>query len=393
MSKIKIGLLSGLILAAAAGVIVLIYSTEPTAQTESATKESAMLVRVDKVEKGRFIPVFRATGSVVALEDIQLSALVSGQVIRRNPAFVPGGMVKKGTELLKIDPADYQNQIALRESELMQAQTDLEVEMGRQNIARQDLKLIGADSLTQDQQDLVLRKPQFSAVKARIKAAKAALSQAQLNLKRTSVVAPFDAQIIAQNVSLGSQLNPGDELGRLVGSEQYWVEVNLPVKKLKWLRFPPRGRGRGAEVVIKNTSDWEAGDSRSGYLVNRVGALDEQTRLARLLIKAPDPLNLKNKDQPELMIGSFVEVEIEGEPIEEVIRLNRDYLRTGETVWVMEEEKLSIKEVKVKLMDANYAYISAGLPEDAKVLTTNISTVNEGIPLRTEAQNESNRNE
>lgn len=388
MNKLKTALFSILILLAAAAIVALIYATEPTAQTEGATKETAMLVRVEPVEKGSFTPVFRATGTVVALEDIQLSALVSGQVIKRNPKFVPGGMVKKGTELLKIDPADYLNQIELRKSELMQAQTDLEVELGRQNIAKQDLKLIGGDSLTQDQRDLVLRKPQFSAVQARIKAAEAALSQAQLNLARTSVVAPFDAQIISQNVSLGSQLNPGDQLGRLVGIEQYWVEVNLPVRKLKWLRFPTGTGQTGAEVTIKNTSDWEEGESRSGYLFNRVGALDQQTRLARLLIKAPDPLNLGNKDRPELMIGSFVEVEIEGEPIDGVIRLNRDYLRTERTVWVMESEKLSIKDVKVRLMDANYAYISEGLEDDAKVLTTNISTVNEGIPLRTEAENE-----
>lgn len=393
MSKLKIALFCGLIIIAAAATVALIYSTEPSAQTEGATKQSAMLVSVDSVEKGQFTPMFRATGTVVALEDIQLSARVSGQVIWRNPQFVPGGRVGKGTKLLKIDPADYQNQIEFRKSELMQAMTDLEVEMGRQKIAKQDLKLIGVDSFTQDQKDLILRKPQLSAVEARIKAAKAALAQAELNLDRTAVVAPFEAQIVSQDVSLGSQLNQGDAIGRLVGIEQYWVEVSLPVKKLKWLRFPNSSRETGAEVTIRNTSDWEEGDSRSGHVANRVGVLDQQTRLARLFIKVPDPLNLKNKDQPELLIGSFVEVEIEGEPIEEVIRLNRDYLRTDQTVWVMENEKLSIKEVKIKLMDAHYAYISAGLKEDAKVLTTNISTVNEGIPLRTEAENENSRNE
>lgn len=388
MSNKKIALICGLIFLAAIIIVVLIYSSEPTAQSEGATKKSAMLVSVEQVEKGTFTPLFQATGSVTALEDIQLSAQVSGQVIRRNPAFVPGGRVKKGTELLKIDPADYKNQIELRRSELMQAQTDLEVELGRQNIAKQDLKLIGSDSLTQDQRDLVLRKPQFSAVQARITAAKAALSQAQLNLERTSIVAPFDAQIISQTASLGSQLNQGDNLGRLVGLDYYWVEVSLPVRKLKWLSFPTHHRERGAPVTIKNTSDWGEGEHRIGYLANRVGALDAQSRLARLLIEVPDPLNLKNKDQPELLIGSFVEVEIEGNPIEQVIRLNRDYLRTNQTVWVMENEKLSIKKVKVKLMDAHYAYISEGLEDGAQVLTTNISTVTEGIPLRTEVEKE-----
>lgn len=389
MSKKKIAFYCGLIFLVAIAVVVLIYSTEPTAQSEGATKKTAMLVSVETVKKGQYTPLFQATGTVSAFEDIQLNALVSGQIIERNPKFVPGGRVKKGTVLLQINPADYQNQKELRKSELMQAQTDLEVELGRQNIAKQDLKLIGGDSLTEDQRNLVLRKPQFSAVKARIKAAKASLSQAQLNLERTSVKAPFDAQIISQNVSVGSQVAPGDNLGRLVGIDHYWVEVNLPVKKLKWLSFTENDNQKAAEVTIKNTSDWEENQSRSGYLVNRVGALDEQSRLARLLIKIPDPLGVesKNKDLPHLMIGSFIEAEIEGQAIRDVVRLSRDFLRTNNTVWVMEDEKLSIKKVKVKLMDAHYAYISEGIADGSKVVTTNISTVTEGIPLRTENEN------
>lgn len=395
MSNKKTIILSVLTFVIAAVLNVLIFSTEPTAQSEGATKKSAMLVSVEPVFLGDYTPVFQATGSVLAFEDIQLNALVSGQIIKRNPKFVPGERVKKGVELLKIDPADYQNDLELRKSELQQAQTNLEVELGRQNIARQDLKLIGEDSLTEDQKNLVLRKPQFSAVQANITAAKAAVSQAQLNLQRTSIKAPFDAQIISQNVTVGSQVSPGVNLGRLVGIEQYWIEVNLPVNKLKWLTFPEKESDSGAKVTIKNTTDWEEGESRTGFLKNRVGALDQQSRLARLLIKITDPLNLdkENDEAPELMIGSFVQAELEGKEIKGVVRISRDYLRTNNTVWVMENKELRIKEVKVKLMDAYYAYISEGLGDKAQVVTTNISTVTDGIPLRTEVEKEESSDE
>ncbi|MEQ8910172.1 MAG: efflux RND transporter periplasmic adaptor subunit [Vicingaceae bacterium] len=395
MKKNKTAIISGLIFLAAAVLITLIFTTEPTAQSEGATKKSAMLVSVEPVHLGDYTPLFQATGSVRAFEDIQLNALVSGQIIKRNSEFVPGGRVKKGTELLKINPADYRNDLELRKSELQQAQTNLEVELGRQNIAKQDLKLIGGDSLTEDQKNLVLRKPQFSAVQANITAAKAAVNQAQLNLDRTSVKAPFDAQIISQNVSVGSQVAPGDNLGRLVGIEQYWVEVNLPVKKLKYLTFPENDSLSGAKVTIKNTSDWEVGESRKGLLTNRVGALDQQSRLARLLIKIPDPLNIDkaNVDAPELMIGSFVEAELEGEKIKNVVRIKRDFLRSNNTVWVMENKELKIRKVKVQLMDAHYAYLSEGLKDGAQVVTTNISTVTEGIPLRTAGEKEGKKDE
>ncbi len=82
------------------------------------------------------------------VEDVIISARVGGEVVRRAPAFVPGGFVKKGEVLLQIDPADYRNNLELRQSELLQAQTELDVEMGRQEVAQQDLELVGDQSLT-----------------------------------------------------------------------------------------------------------------------------------------------------------------------------------------------------------------------------------------------------
>ncbi len=385
MNKKKVVLICLGILVIATLAVFLIFSTEPTAKSEGATKKTAMLVSVEKVEKGTFTPEFITTGTVQAVEDIRLSAQVSGEVIQRMPEFVPGGLVKKGEVLLKINPADYRNRLALRKSELSQTQTDLKIEMGRQNIAEQDLALIGGDTLSEKQKSLVLRQPQLAAIKAQVASAKAAVNQAQLNLQRTTIRAPFDAQVISQNVTLGSQVAVGDNLGRLVGIEEYWVQINLPVRNLKWLQFPEDSQEFGAPVKIKNNSSWDANEYRTGYLYRQVGALDRQTRLARILIKVPNPLgNTTEENKPKLIIDDFVEASIEAKPIENVVQLNRDYLRSNNTVWVMENKKLAIREVKIKLIDAHFAYITEGLKDEDKVVTTNISTVTNGVPLRIE---------
>lgn len=371
------------ILLFAAVVTTFVFMTEPTAKTEGATKKMAMLVDVIPVEKGNFEPVFIATGTVSPVEDVTLSPLVSGQVIRRAPAFTPGGFVKEGTVLLQIDPSDYRNELELKKSELLQARTDLDMEMGRQEVAKKDLALIGGDSLSQQEKSLVLRKPQLNAVKATIAAAKAAVEQAQLNLSRTTIRAPFDAHILTQNVTEGSQVAPGDNLGRLVGTDFYWVSLTVPLSQLQWLRFPTSEEEKGSEVKLRNTSAWPKGVFRTGYLAKQVGALDAQTRLARVLVQVPQPLS-RQQEQPELIIGSFVEARIQGEEIQDVIRLQRDYLHNNDEVWTMEDGKLSIKKVEVQLKDSEYAYISSGLEDGAKVVTTNLSTVTEGIPLRTQ---------
>ncbi|MDC6404931.1 MULTISPECIES: efflux RND transporter periplasmic adaptor subunit [Maribacter] len=382
------------ILLAGVAITTLIFSTEPEAQTEGATVETAMLVDITEVEQGTFEPVIVATGTVQPVEDVQLSPLVPGQIIRRDPAFTPGGFVKKNQVLLQIDPSDYENTLELRRSELMQSQTSLDTEMGRQQIASQDLQLIvddslfGSNPLSEEERQLVLRKPQLNAVKATIEASKASVKQAQLNLERTTIRAPFDAHILTQNVSTGSQVSQGDNLGRIVGTDYYWVNATVPVSKLQWLKFPQNSAEKGSLVRIENSTTWPSGSYREGYLDRQIGALDGQTRLARVLVRVEDPLGQKSisEDMPMLIIGSFVQVYINATPIENVVRLDKGLVRTGETVWVMKDRKLEIREVDVVLTDDRYAYISNGLQTGDKVVTTDLSTVSNGIGLRTEGQ-------
>lgn len=382
------------ILIAGIAITTLIFSTEPEAKTEGASIETAMLVDVITIKVGSYEPTISATGTVQPVEDITLSPLVSGQIINRDPAFTPGGFVKKNQPLLQIDPSDYRNTLELRKSELLQSKTTLDTEMGRQQIAEQDLMLITNDSLfkdnplSADERQLILRQPQLNAVKATIVGAKASVDQAQLNLERTTIRAPFDAHILSQNVTAGSQVGPGDDLGRLVGTEYYWVTATVPVSKLQWLHFPENDKDRGSEVLIKNSTAWPEEQYREGYLDKEIGALDGQTRLARVLVKVADPL-AKNTDlegKPKLMIGTFVEVDIQANKLDNVVRLSRDYIRSNETVWVMKEGKLEIREVDIVLTDNDYAYIRKGLEEGEQIVITDLSTVSNGIGLRTRSE-------
>lgn len=362
----------------------MIFMTEPTAKREGASKETAMLVDVVAVEHGNFQPVIVANGTVRAVEDVMLSPLVGGQIIRRSPSFIPGGYVEKDEILLQIDPSDYRNALELQKSEFLQTQTELNIEMGRQQVAQQDLELIGGDSLSTNEKSLVLRQPQLNAVKATVEASRASVDQAELNLRRTTIRAPFDAHVLSQNVTTGSQVSPGDNLGRLVGTDYYWVVVAIPVAKLQWISFPGREKEKGSLVKLMNRTAWTDNTHREGHVFGEVGALDAQTRLAQVLVRVADPLVHTSADtqMPKLMIGSFVDAYIQAKEITDVVRLHRDYVRSNQTVWVMEEGKLSIRKVQIILSDSEYTYIREGLSDQDLVVTTNLSTVAEGLGLR-----------
>lgn len=373
----------GILLVAGAG-ITLIFSTEPTAERAGATRETAMLVDVVSVARDTVQPTIEAMGTVQPSQDIVLSPRVSGEIIRRSEAFTPGGYVEQGDVLLQLDPSDYENTLQQRRSDLRQAVSDLEIEMGRQNVAQQDYQLLD-DTLSGENRELVLREPQLNAARSQVESARAAVQQAELNLQRTTIRAPFDAHILSRNANVGSQVGLGDNLGRLVGLDTYWVEATVPLSKLRWLTIPDDG-AQGSPVRIRNRTAWGEGEYRTGYIYRLVGALENQTRMARVLIAVPDPHSYQsdNADRPTLMIGTYVEALIQARALNDVIQLNRDYVRDDDTVWGMEDGALRIKDVNIVFRDAQYAYIDEGLSEGDRVVTTNLSTVTDGAPLRLE---------
>lgn len=371
------------ILGAGGALTVLIFFTEPTAERSGASKETAMLVETTTVQRDTVAPTIEAMGTVQPSQDITLSPRVEGEVLRRADAFTPGSYVEQGETLLQLDPSDYETALQQRKSELRQAEADLKLEMGRQNVAQQDYELLG-DTLSERQEDLVLRKPQLNAARSAVESARAAVEQARLNLQRTTIKAPFDAHILSRKVNVGSQVDPSDPLGRLVGRDTYWVEATVPVRTVRRLSVANEG-GEGAPVRIHNRSAWPEGAHREGVLFRVVGTLADETRMARVLVSVPDPhaTRTEDPDAPRLMIGSYVEAQMAGTSLPNVVRLDRDYVRDEETAWVMGADgQLQIRDLDIVFRDATYAYIEEGLSDGDRVVTSRLSTVSEGAPLR-----------
>mgnify|MGYP003306429864 FL=1 len=174
------------------------------------------------------------------------------------------------------------------------------------------------------------------------------MERAQLDLERTNVYAPFDAQVLTRSVNIGSQIRPGDELGQLIGLDEYWVMAAVPVRSLRWVQLPftvgqnlssepnqSSGLGiegrPGSKVVLRNKDTWGPNVEREAIVSRLIGTLDQQTRLARLLITVDDPLGQKS-DVPPRILNTLIETEIEGKPIEDVVRLRREFVRDQDTV-------------------------------------------------------------
>lgn len=318
-------------------------------------------------------------------QDIILSPRIEGRVIGISENFLPGGFVDEGEVLVKLDPADYTNTVRQRESELQQARSDLDIELGRRNVAKKEYELLDR-KLFEDNKRLVLREPQLASARASVLSAQAALAQAKLKLDRTSIAAPFNAQILTRNANVGSQVDPGMGLARLIGIDEYWVIVTVPVAKLEQISFPQNDE-QGAQVRLSNRTAWPEDSYRRGRIRRLIGALDDRTRLARVLVSVKDPLALqKSTKGPKLIVGTIVQAEIEGRVLQNVFLIDRDFLREDDTLWVKQDGRLEIRAATVVFKDKQYAYISEGLHNGDQLVTSNLATVAQGAPLRTESE-------
>lgn len=365
----------------AGGLLLVIFNTEPTARRDGAVRQSASLVDVTRPESGTFRPTISAMGTVRPAREISLAARVEGQIVELSDSFVPGGFVDAGETLVRIDDADYQVALQERESALEQAIAELEIERGERSAAEADYRQFDRE-LPPERRALVLREPQGRAARAAVESARAQRRGAEMDLERTTVEAPFDAHVLGREVNVGSQVSPGASLGRLVGLDTFWVEATVPVSRLHWLSLP-EGDQPGSPVTVRNRNAWPAGEVREGEVFRFIGELEGDTRLARILISVDDPLAREGDgERPRLMLGEYVKTRIAGREIADAVRLEREYVRDGDTVWLMVDGRLVIRPVSILFQDDEYAYIDDGLGADDRVVTTRLATVREGLRLR-----------
>lgn len=375
------------LLIVAAGVGSLKYQMDSRPQAERRKPErQARLVTVQAFKKEQSIAILPAMGTVTASREITLNPEITGIITSINPSVIPGGLVRAGQVLYQVDSRDYETIVKQRQSELAKAQLELKLEAGNQTVARQEYDLLG-DLIQADDTELVLRKPQQESARQALEAAQATLAKAKLDVERCSIRAPFNATVKARYADLGARVSPTTALAELTGTDEYWIEVMVPVNQLSWIEIPKSENQKGSSVRVYNSSAWGEKMYREGRVVRLLGQLEKEGLLAQLLVAVEDPLHLERTDAMEpLLIGSYVKVEIVGRPITDAVALPRGFVRNGNTVWVMNEhDELEVRPVKFAFSNRDTVYITEGLEDNSRVITTMLSAAVEGMPLRVES--------
>lgn len=239
-------------------------------------------------------------GTVIPAKKVTIQPEINGRITWISEALIPGASVKKDQILAKIDSRDYQIALSQERARLQEARSALEIELGRQEIAREEWELMKkTGSLSGTENTLVLRKPQLENVQAMVTAAEDAAYQAEINLQRTVIKVPFNATILAKNAELGQLVSPQHAIATLVGNDTFWVQASIPMKHLPFvkIRNPPGGERGSTATVIQDLGD-DSTIEKKGEVIQILTELTSGGRMAGLLVEVADPLDLDKADTP-----------------------------------------------------------------------------------------------
>ena len=173
-------------------------------------RETIVTVQTEKIEKRTLTQVVSATGKIQPELQVKINAEVSGEIIAM--PVKEGQKVKKGDLLVKVKTDLYMAQRDQQKAMLVVAEANLVKAEADYNRAKGlfEKKLIS-------DQDLETAKTSYSVQKAQWQSAKAALSQAEESLSKTTIYSPINGTIsnliseLGERVS-GSSFTQGTEI-------------------------------------------------------------------------------------------------------------------------------------------------------------------------------------
>ncbi len=221
-------------LSRAAALLALAFGTLAQAQMP------ASLVRVDEVRLEPLVQTVPVLGRLVAGRAGTVAARISGPVETLHVEV--GSRVEKGQLLAELNTATLDAARRVAAAGLAEARARLETRKAELALARQErtrlerLRDATSKSLMEDaRQGEVIAAARVAEGEAALASAQAALRLTELNLDYAQVRAPYPGVVTDRPLEIGSYVQQGQAVVRLVSDSGLEVEVDVPFERLSGL--------------------------------------------------------------------------------------------------------------------------------------------------------------
>ncbi len=338
-----------------------VISVEPEEAKRPEEKPRLIKTRAVSLHRQDFPTTILTRGVIRAHNEVILTPQVSGKIIRILPGFEDGAFFSEGDVLVELDPQDLAGAVIVAEAQLARAVSIHAQEETRANQARLNWTDLG---YKEEPTDLALRLPQLREAQANMDSATAQLQQAQRNLDRTRVRAPFDGRVRRRTVGLGQSVGPGTSLGSVFAIAL--AEVRLPIasRDMAFLTLPEGPEDPPVDVTLRDALNpdntvWKA------QIIRTEGTLDQSSLELFAIARISDPFGRQSKTPP-LRIGQPVVATILGQVLENVMAVPRMAVRELDQILLLEPNEpneLMIRSQRIEILWSDETHVIVKDPE------------------------------
>jgi membrane fusion protein, multidrug efflux system len=334
-------------------------------------------VNVITVEPKSLPVTYEYVGQTAGYREVEVRARVTGILVKRN--YKEGTPVKQGQSLFTIDTAPFQVALA-------RAQADLATAEARHAQAQREVERLKPvaeiKAVSRKELDDAVSTEQISA--AEVKAARARVDEAKLNVAYTRVESPISGVSSRALQSEGTLVSgPNVLLTTVTQVDPIYVIFGIPEsEQLRIRRDVEAGRlklpdGRRFDVAVKLADGSTYG--KTGKLDFTDARIDPQTGTTEARADLPNPGDW-------LRPGQFVRVSLTGAVRPNALTVpQRAVLEgpKGKFVYVVNAEgKAEIRPVEIGEWSGDAWIIQSGLARGDKVIVDGVMKIGPGAPVR-----------
>ncbi|MEW8364591.1 MAG: efflux RND transporter periplasmic adaptor subunit [Candidatus Thiodiazotropha taylori] len=306
------------------------------------------IVTADQVKRQQWPNTLSATGSLVAVQGVTVSAELGGKV--SEIAFESGDRVEAGDLLVRLDTTAEEAQLRSAEAAEKLARINLDRNRGLRA------------NKTVSQSDLDTAEANYKQATAQVENVKATIAKKTLR-------APFSGQLGLRQVNLGQIIEQGTPVVTLQTIDPIYADFSLPQQRFSSVAV-------GNEVRI--TTDAAEDKSFSGKIIAINPEIDQATRTVRIRT------TLSNQEEL-LRPGMFANVKVIMPQQDDVLAIPATavlYAPYGDTVFVIDttkdeatgEEQKTLRQQIIRLgrTRGDYVAVVTGLKEGETVVTSGV---------------------
>ncbi len=350
-----------------------LMATAPSLTPESVTP-TPLTVRVIDAQPSRVNLTVTSQGTVTPLIESQLIPEVSGKIEWMSDSLVVGGFFNQGDELIRVESLDYETALSRAEAALLRAEAELE---------HSKFELARMRSL--EERNLASRSNLENALRIyRVNTAvqldaQANVKQAQENLNRTTLHAPFTGLVRAKAVDIGQFVSRGQAVATIYANEI--LEVRLPIadRQMAFLNIPPTLRGElpiEFQPVVSLAATYAGQQLQwNATIVRSEAEIDQASRMVQLVARIDNA-----SAQVPISVGQFVKAQISGRNAEDVVVLPRSAVRKNNNVLLVDaDNRLRFRPIETLRLYQDTVLVSGGLAAGERVCISPVQTAIEGM--------------